>query len=678
MSHFSSFTSRFRARKNITQESPATKVAKRPRESHVCNQCRRSKLRCDRAQPCSSCIKRNDADTCSYRQTPDSKVAGSQATIEGRLAHLETLITDLMRSRELGIPENGDMDPVETSGSPFQDDEVHANSYVGFTHWSAVLDDIHELKAVLGGSAERTRTGRSPLEVPLAPSGELIFGYQESYSLEEIITVYLPSKVDTDRLLSVYFQGETFIVPFIHAYHFQRQYREFWADTQAVNPLWLSMLFSICCLAALIREKSTSNDNPHGEFITQSMAFHTAAGKCLVVGEYHRPQTFAVESLAIYAQSKSLKTLDPCREAGAILGMVIRLAYEMGYHRDPDSVGSLTVFEGEMRRRFWAACKQVDVMTAFQLGLPSNICLENCDTKSPRNLLDSDFDTDTQVLPPSRSENEATKLLWFVIKDRQLVSFSKVCQDALSFKENSESEILQLDEEVRQMHTTVPDILRTRPFSESIADESFLVMTRIYIEFIYLKSLCILHRKYMARGNAYSAKTCVEVGTQLVGQFIDMYKEISPGGRLHAERWMLTSFTMNDYLLGIMVLCLVVHTYRKGVLQPPVMDSSKEREILQLLEQSFDICMEKSSVCKDAKRVSHVVHLILNSNTASNPSALPHFDNTGPGLGKGPISLEDEHSNKGIDTMAFDFLDPFSLVGNGFENLDWFSFDPQL
>jgi hypothetical protein len=173
--------------------------------------------------------------------------------------------------------------------------------------------------------------------------------------------------------------------------------------------------------------------------------------------------------------------------------MVVRMAYEMGYHQDPDSFGSLSVFASEMRRRFWAACKHMNVMISFQLGLPSNICLESCDTKSPRNLLDSDFDVSTQVLPESRPQNEATKLLWFIVKDKQITGFSKVCKYMLSFKEKSEADLLQLDEEIRQMYATIPDILRTRPLSESIADAPVFIMARLYIEFNCLKSLCALH-----------------------------------------------------------------------------------------------------------------------------------------------------------------------------------------
>ncbi|KIX02717.1 uncharacterized protein Z518_08659 [Rhinocladiella mackenziei CBS 650.93] len=452
------------------------------------------------------------------------------------------------------------------------------------------------------GETERLREGRAedPLAVSLSSGGEVIFGASHNYSLQQIVSHHLPPRLEVDRLLAIYFQGETYIVPFIHTYHFQRQYREFWADTANVNPLWLSMLFSICCMASVIRGATSPYQTTPNDWVSESSHLHAAAGQCLVLGEYHRRQQFVVEALAMYAHCKNFQSLDPSREAGAILGMVVRMAYEMGYHRDPDSFGSFTIFEGEMRRRCWAACKQMDLMISFQLGLPSNICLEDCDTKSPRNLSDVDFSAETEVLPASRSENEATRLLWFIVKDRQMTSFSYVCKDALSFHEKSEIEIIQLDEEIRRMYAMVPDVLRTRPVSESIADDPFLIMTRLYVEFIYLKSLCVLHRKYMARGHDFSTKSCVEAGKRLVSQFIDMYKEFSPGGQLWTERWMLSSFTMNDFLLGVMVFCLVVHSRRKRGARHSLIDSATERDVLPLLEQSHAICVEKSKASRGA------------------------------------------------------------------------------
>ena len=709
MADFSSLTGRFRAipRENL-QESTTVKVTKRPRDSHVCASCRKAKLKCDRNMPCTSCVKRNDVVNCTYPHPPGSKLDGNtrgnrQAVAEDRILHLELLVKQLMDKQTLaqtnivGAPAQPATPPAMVTDSvpDSQEQQLGASTYVGSTHWSAILDDIQELKVVLGSASRGLETVEGPLASTAgAVAGdhrELVFGSADNYSLEEVLSDYLPPKLEVDRLLSIYFHGETFIIPCIHTFQFQRQYREFWADTTTASPLWVSTLFSICCIANLIKagQNQAASGSPHTSTISK---WHKAAAQCLVLGDYYRPQPQAVEAFALYAQCKNLWTLDPSREAGAILGIVVRMAYEMGYHRDPDAYGAFSVFEGEMRRRFWSSCKQVDLMISFQLGLPSNIRLENTDTKPPRNLLDSDFDEDTKVLPPSRSENEHTRILWFIVKDRQMPGFSKVCQDALSFREKTEAEVLQLDLEVQHMYNTVPDVLRTRPLSESIMDPPFLIMTRLYVEYISLKSLLVLHRRYMARGVVSSTHSCVNAGKRLVSQFIDMYREFAEGGQLFTERWMLTNFTMNDFLLGVMVLCFAVHVRRKGISRgaESAIDSTTESEILELLEQSHAICLEKSDASKDARRVARAVRLILDGVGLSSPQGVqvtsPPTDSQQTGVGDSEeggnltaISLEPQtvhfYSTQLGDT-SFDNLDPFSFMSNDFDNVYWMTFEP--
>jgi hypothetical protein len=373
---------------------------------------------------------------------------------------------------------------------------------------------------------------------------------------------------------------------------------------------------------------------------------------------------------------------------------------------------------------------------SFMLGLPSNIRLENCDTKAPRNLLDSDFDVDTKVLPEARSEHEATRLLWFIVKVRQMPNFSKASMDALSFTENSEAEILALDQDIRQMYTTIPDVLRTRPLCESLVDEPFLIMTRLYVEFIYLKSICVLHRRYMVRGDIFSTKCCIEAGTRIVSKFIEMYREFSPGGQLCTERWMLSNFTVNDVLLGIMVLCLVLYKRRKdGFPTPstddetnvdstvlPTINESTEREILGLLEQAHAILVEKSQASRDVRRVSHAIRLTLRGAFAADkPSSLsvsfsshetsnaqdlqpPVSKSLTPAVHALPLETIVDSVNRvsltsypleglqpraqsqvlstplqadrtGHAALPFGALDPFNFMTD-VENIDWSEFDP--
>ena len=181
--------------------------------------------------------------------------------------------------------------------------------YAGSTHWSAILEDIHELKVALAGS-----TGRSEADDPPSPkrfllNGELIFGSPTHYSLQQILHQYLPPKAELDRLLASYFRGRTFIVPFIHTYHFQRQYSEFWTDPTRVNPLWLSLLFSICFVGSLIEGTTAPPRSPEDALSIDSSTLHTASGQCLALGVYHRPQQFAPEATAMHAHCMNMQTL---------------------------------------------------------------------------------------------------------------------------------------------------------------------------------------------------------------------------------------------------------------------------------------------------------------------------------------------------------------------------------
>lgn len=321
MSHFSSLTGKFRIHKEATHE-PTTKVTKRPGESLACNQCKRAKLRCDRREPCSSCTRKDAAARCSYQQaSPDSN---HSATAEDRLAHLESLVKDLMQNPNLGRSENS-ITSVETRSAenPREADQsLDEGRYVGSTHWSAILDDIHELKAAVARRQDAPEPETMPQ--PSGPSKEsIIFGSPSDYPLEQVMDQHLPSKVEVDRIVAIYFQGENFIIPFIHTVQFQRQYRDFWADPTHVNPLWLSMLFSICSVSTLIRGTVGISPTSREDVIAEANKFLAASGKCLVRGEFHRPQTFVLEALIMYAQCKNMQSLDPSREAGAVFGMVV-------------------------------------------------------------------------------------------------------------------------------------------------------------------------------------------------------------------------------------------------------------------------------------------------------------------------------------------------------------------
>ncbi|ETN39712.1 uncharacterized protein HMPREF1541_05938 [Cyphellophora europaea CBS 101466] len=617
------FVHKFRANGDVFQNGPSSKVIKRNRQPLSCLPCRQRKLKCSRQQPCDTCIKREDEASCSYAkpvQKGGSKPDASKSKAQDRLRQLEELVMQMVDSNQTQQPGAASVPtPVsntsDTDGTPR--DGVYtrgadSTKYVGSTHWSAILENIQDLKATLGGDSDSPK-GPFLDEVDEAEiEGENLFGAQRAIPLQQILAQYLPSRLQIDRLLSVYFNAKYMVIPYIHTRQFQREYEKFWQDPLATSPHWMSVLFSICCMAS----KLASTGRHGGPVITDDGVanpveqFTSASAQCLVLGGF-KPRPYVIEALALYAQCKYLRSLDPSREVGLVFAILVRLAYRMAYHRDADNFPGISVFEGEMRRRVWAMTRQFDLMSSFQLGLPPNVTQDSWDTKPPRNLLDSDFDEPTKVLPPSRPENEPTQILYFIVKSRLMSNFAKICTHALSFKNSNQFEIAELDRDVRETFNGVPDTLRIRPLSQSFADPPYLIMVRLNCEFLYQKSLLVLHRKYMTQGFEFSTKACIDSATSIVRYFADIHKEFKVGGQLYLDRWMLGSFTMNDYLLAVMILCLAMSQWCKKNPAANIDDDEAARELLGMLRTNYRICAEEARFSVEARRVAEAVGAML-------------------------------------------------------------------
>ncbi|KAK7887954.1 hypothetical protein LTR67_009348 [Exophiala xenobiotica] len=676
---FSSLTGKFRANlDNQANGGNNNKISKRNRQPLSCAPCRMKKLRCDRGHPCETCVKKGDTASCTYGKSPlmpskpddflnnNAADTSNRNKAQERLRHLEQLVMRMvdndMTGTSIDAPKSSDNDnddddddfsavpettDTNTTASIAKEGQMQHGSiesrYAGSTHWSAILQNIQELKSALISPGSAGEPSADQVDAPLddttqetdgASERETFFGSSSNLSLSQILATSLPPREQVDRRLSTYFNARYMVIPFIHTWQFQRQYEVFWTQPLETSPLWLSILFSICCLSATLSEASGFETKTPEDQPPPRTSFLSASCQCLRLGGFIRPKRFVVEALALYTQCLYSQTLDPSGESALVWAMLIRQAYRSGYHRDSSQFPStFSVFETEMRRRVWAMLRQFDLMSSFQLGLPNQIPRGSWDTQDPRNLLDADFDEHTTVLPPSRPETEPTQILYFIVKSRLMTSFGRVCAHSLSFRDVSQAEVMALDREVRSVHATVPDVLRIRPMSKSFADPSYLVMVRINCEFLFQKSLCVLHRKYMTTTNAQtgeythpeSVAACTNAASAITRHMLDLHKEFKPGGQLYTKRWMLTSFTMNDFYLASMVLCLAVSMWKRrhpsqSVQEGPEADE-KTREIYALLTAAFGLCEELGPTSTEAKRVADVLRVVLEQMDAKVPSA---------------------------------------------------------
>jgi hypothetical protein len=217
-----------------------------------------------------------------------------------------------------------------------------------------------------------------------------------------------------------------------------------------------------------------------------------------------------------------------------------------------------------MRRRTWALVRMADIMFSHQVSLPSMISENDCDTEPPSNLFDEEFGPDTKVLPPSRPSAEPTPISYMISKIRLCFELGNILQATGRVKNQvNYDDILRFDARLRELREELPPHLKMQPL-EGVHDPLTLIIARFNIDILYLKIMCILHRKYMSRSRhnpryAHSRRSAIEASMETLKHLADLHRESEPNGRLRSIRWYVLSIATKDFILPAMLVILDLH-----------------------------------------------------------------------------------------------------------------------
>jgi hypothetical protein len=335
------------------------------------------------------------------------------------------------------------------------------------------------------------------------------------------------------------------------------------------------------------------------------------AGQALVCGKYQDGHPYSIEALLFYSTCKNME--DKNCEYHMLVFITARLALRMGYHRDPMVLGNISPFEGEMRRRIFSQVEVMDLLLSFQAGLPPVIPEDECDTQHPSNLLDTDFDEDCKVLPPSRPTSDPTTMLYYCEKSRLARLLRLAVRHALSLKNPPLKETMRIDKELRDAHLLVPESLRIKPLASSFLDQAYAILHRLNIEVLYLRSTCVLHRKYLVydRSNPsyeYSRTACLEAALQILEYQAELHHACQLGGQLYNDRWMITSSLISyDFLLAVMIICLELYESRNE--SNP--DQEVRRKRYYAVKEAHKIWEDREPPSKESRRASVIIASLL-------------------------------------------------------------------
>lgn len=553
---------------------------KRNRQPVSCTACQRRKAKCDKRQPCGACEKRGDGDGCRYGSAAGNSTTGagvgqgSKQEVQLRLSKLEELVKGLAGSS----PEISGQ--VTTNAAPQDDAPASAVAasnrglptgsaagldYHGATSWTAVVDSIHDIQHLLqtdDGSDNSTNEPDTPEEA------DPFLGSAQPITISEAHS-NLPPRRAADKLIACYFTNKYLAIPFIHTRQFRRKYEAFWTAPESVGFFWTSIIFSVISAGAFIAKVRYAYDQALLQSIDEPRHYLQLSARCLIAGQYLNGKAGCVEALLQHTHARNMQRVDADHVIWALYGLAVRLAQRQGYHRDPSKVEGrrMTPFQAEMRRRVWFMVQTTDLLFSFQTGMPPMVSEGVVDTDHPTNLLDEDFDEDSPSLPPARSDADPTPILAYIAKSQLTVTLRRVMLHALAVEPPPFEATMRLNAELDEWYAAMPACLRIRSIRETaFTDANYTIMHRIMLELMYLKCLCVLHRPYLGvRGDdddgdntahATSRDICRGAALRMLDMHIELDWEVSPGGRMYEERYMVSNLTLQHFLLASTVVCV--------------------------------------------------------------------------------------------------------------------------
>lgn len=281
-----------------------------------------------------------------------------------------------------------------------------------------------------------------------------------------------------------------------------------------------------------------------------------------------------------------------------------------------------------------------DVVFSHQVSLPSMINDHDCDTQLPNNIFDEEFGVDTKVLPPSRPPSEPTPISYMIAKIKLSMELGNILQTTNRVgKQVPYDEILRFDARLREIRNELPPHLKMQNLDTS-HDPLTLIVARFNVDILYLKIMCLLHRKYLTRSRqnpryAHSRRSAIEAALEMLNHLHVLHRDSQPSGRLRSIKWYVTSIATKEFLLPSMLIMLDLHFDSQAERTGERQDSQamffwtpeQRLEMIRSLESARDIWSGLADGSMEAVKATSIIGLLLEKirnpadSSAGNPSA---------------------------------------------------------
>ncbi|KAM7216209.1 fungal-specific transcription factor domain containing protein [Rhypophila decipiens] len=303
--------------------------------------------------------------------------------------------------------------------------------------------------------------------------------------LPEVISV-LPDKLQADILLNRYFECVDPVYPMLHRQTFYADYEHFWSlpvpERNREDAAFIALIFVMLALGTqFVMTTSPREKKQSAEF------YASASNQALRVGSY----------LSI-ASSRSIQAMvlityflindNHASDGWAFAGILMRQAYAMGLHRDPNIVcPDASPFEKQQRRKLWQAVLLQDTFLTVLLSLPPNA------THTDVNVEDL-VDDDSSIASDDPTDTAYIRGSW---------SLANLVQETICSPRSLDLPICttarhrsKLIADFRSVYRSFPDIFRSwdpDALAQMAQEKKRIVRQTLFLSSNYFHNLMLVH-----------------------------------------------------------------------------------------------------------------------------------------------------------------------------------------
>ncbi|CAG5152783.1 uncharacterized protein ALTATR162_LOCUS2913 [Alternaria atra] len=393
-------------------DAPPRKKQKRNKPTLSCEECVERKTKCDRTRPhCLACIKRQSI--CRYSEIANL-IASSVDKQGWRRSHCGTVQKNQREAFVAAWQRPAATWQAAHSGNK---NSLFLSYHAEFlrTH----LDPPVHIQVpptpirTQYRSVSLSSSGSSPFllsNIPYSnhtPAPFFGLGSEHPFAnywtsrggLAEVVGV-LPAREQADILVDKYFDAVDPVYPMVHRRNFYADYERFWSLSQeekhTADPVLVALHFVVYAMGTQFIHTTDNRERAQiAEF------YISAAQQALRISSYlSRASVRTLQAMVLIGYF--LMNDNHASDAWAFGGVLVRQAYAMGLHRDPDVIAPrCSKSDKQQRRKLWQAIYFQDTFLTVLLKLPPTSVFSDIQPES----LSDDLD---DYIPNGASSNGAT------------------------------------------------------------------------------------------------------------------------------------------------------------------------------------------------------------------------------------------------------------------------------